>query len=164
VVRLAFRTKPRQSEWASRYAAITLAGIRPLARTCIPCSWAQARTASDCPRGAVLAATPVGARFRGALGRPWAGALRAAFLSEALLPVDFGAGDAVAAALVGEVRLAAGFLVPFVGPLLNRASFRPAPEVDRLSGSSVTAPPLLKSTASGTAGDSSVVRAKRCRP
>ena len=32
-------------------AEITLDGIRPLVLTCIPCSWAQARTASDCPPG-----------------------------------------------------------------------------------------------------------------
>src|SRR4051812_15023723 len=117
-------SKPGQSEWASRYAAITWAGIRPLARTCIPCSLAQARTASDCPRGAVLAATPAGACLRGAPARPWPGALRAAFLTEALLPVGFGPGDPMAAALVAEARLAAAFLSPFIGrPFLNRASF-----------------------------------------
>ena len=135
----------------------------PCVRTCIPCSWAQARTASDCPRGAVLAATPDADRFRGAPGRPWAGARRAAFLPEALLTVDFETGDS-AAALVAGVRLAADFLVALAEGFLDPASPRPAPEADRLSDSSATAPPELKSTASGTAGDSSALRAKRCRP
>ena len=51
---------------ASRKAAITLAGIRPLALTCIPCARAHDRMASDRPGGAVLAAT----LCRGAACRP----------------------------------------------------------------------------------------------
>ena len=144
-------------------AEITLDGIRPLVLTCIPCSWAQARTASDCPPGAVLTTTPDPDRFRGPRGRLGTGARRAAFVPEALLTVDFETTDS-AAALVAGPRLAADFLVPLAGGFLDPASPRLTAEADRLSDSGATVPAGLESGATGTAGDSSALRGKRCRP
>ena len=137
-----------------------MAGIRPLVLTRIPCCLAQARTASDCPRGAALVATRDPDRFRGAPGRPCVGARRAAFLPEAFLTVDFDTG-ASAAALVAGVRLAADLLVPLAEGLLDPESPRAAPEADRLSDSSTAPPPGLTSTASGAAGKFSDLRTKR---
>ena len=77
------------------------------------------------------------------------------------MTVDFETDDSAAACCV---RLAADFLVPLAEGFLDPVSPRPAPEADRLSDSSATPPPVLTSTASGTAGDSSALRAKRCRP
>src|SRR3954452_14716803 len=133
--------------------------MRPLVLTRKPCCLAQARTASDCPRGAVLVATRDPDRFRGALGRPLAGARRAAFLPEAFLTADFDTGDS-AAALVAEVRLAADFLVPLANGLLDPASPRPAPEAGRLSDPAAAPPPELTSPA-GAAGRFSALRAER---
>ena len=154
------RDRSPQFGCASRYAAITLADMRPLARTCIPWSWAQARTASDSPRGAVLVARPAAARFRGAPGRPPAGAPRAAFLTAPLVPVDVGTGDSTAAALVAEVRLAAGRPLPLAGPLRKLASLRTA-GADRVPDSFAAAPPPLESP---PPRDSWVFRVTRCRP
>jgi len=150
---------PRQSACASRYAAITLAGMRPLARTCMPWSWAQARTASDSPRGAVLAAPPAVTRPCGAAGRPLARALRADFRPEGVFPGDFGTDEVAAVALVAGARLTAGLVVPFVGRFLDPAPFRPA-EADRLTDSPATALPAF----AATARDSTAFRATRCRP
>jgi len=137
-----------------------VAGIRPLVLTRIPCCLAQARTASDCPRGAVLVATRDPDRFRGAPVRPWVGARRAAFLPEAFLTVDFDKGD-LAVALAAGVRLAADFLVPLAEGLPDLVSPRAAPEADRLTDSSVAPPPELTSTASGPASKFSALRTKR---
>ena len=141
-----WRNSP-QSAWASRYASMTLAGMRPLARTCMPWSWAQARTASDSPRGAVLAATPGAARF----------------LSGARFAVAFATADSTDAALVADVRLAAGLLVPLVARDVGPASFRP-PDVDRFPDSCFEAPLWLESSASVEPSDPSDLRATRCRP
>jgi hypothetical protein len=141
---------------------MALAGIRPLLLTCIPCSWAQARTASDCPGGATLAATRDADRFRVPPGRSWAGARRAALLPEALLTVALETGDTAAVLLAG-VRLAAAFLVPLAEGFVNPIFPRPAPGAERLPDSSATRP-APERAASDTAGDSSGLRARRCRP
>jgi hypothetical protein len=125
----------------------------------MPWSWAQARTASDSPRGAVLAAPPAVTRPCGAAGRPLAGALRADFLPEAVFPGDFGTDELTAVALVAGARLTAGLLVPFVDPFLDPAPFRPAEE-DRMTDSPTTALP----SSAATGRDSPVFRAMRCRP
>ena len=154
------RDRSPQFGCASRYAAITLAGMRPLARTCMPWSWAQARTASDSPRGEVLAATPAEVRFRGVPGRPPVGAPRAAFLAVALFAVDVETDGSTAAAVVAEVRLAAGRPPLLAGPLLKLTSLRPT-GADRVPDSFAPAPPWLESTAPSVC---SVFRATRCRP
>ena len=104
-----------------------------------------------------MAATREVDRFRDPPGRE-AGILRAVFLPEPRLAVAFETG-VWAAALGAGVRLAAAFLVRFAGGVLDPASTRAAPDADRSPDASAVLPPVLESTASGTAGDSSGLRA-----
>jgi hypothetical protein len=107
---------------------ITLAGIRPLALTCIPCARAHDRMASDRPGGAVLAA----GCCCDAPSRPLTGgALRAtAFLPCAFFVVDLAAGDSLTTALVADALSETGSLLPFAELVLCSACFPPRPVAD----------------------------------
>jgi hypothetical protein len=111
---------------------ITLAGIRPLALTCMPCARAHERMASDWPGGAVLA---VGC-CPDAPGRPFAGgALRAAdSLPDAVFVADLEAGDSLTTALVADFVSETDLLLPFAERLLRPSCFPPRPAADRLVG------------------------------
>lgn len=138
---------------------MTLAGIRPLALTCMPCARAHERMASDRPGGAVLAA----AFCRGAPGRPLAGgALRAtAFLPGAFLAVDKEAGESATTPLVADAFFETDFLRPFGERFL--ASFPLRPVADRLDDF-FAAPRSVDSTRSLGPDISCFLRTRTCRP
>ena len=140
---------------------ITLAGIRPLALTCMPCARAHARMASDWPGGAVLAA----GFCREAPGRPLAGgALRAtAFLACAFLVADLGAGGSLTTAPVAEALAERRFLLPFAERVLGPACFPLRPVADWLV-EFVAAPRRGGSTCTLGTDDSSFLRTRMCRP
>lgn len=140
---------------------ITLAGIRPLALTCIPCARAHERMASDRPGGAVLAAT----FCRGAPTLPWAvGALRAAaLLPGTFLAVDIVAGATSTTALVADALSETDLLLPFAACFLSPASFPLRPAADRLDGF-FAAPRGVDSTGTLGPDGSSFFRTRTCRP
>src|SRR3954470_4946544 len=103
---------------------MTLAGIRPRSLTGIPCARAQARTASDCPGGATLAAEPADVFLRaprrgrsatGSDGAPLRAVLR---IAVPLDPTFSAAADVAAASSTRATLPAAAFdEATFLAPL-----------------------------------------------
>src|SRR4051812_7960472 len=143
-----------QALWASRYAEITSAGIRPRALTRLPWARAPPRAASDCPRRGGVVAAPDVDRFRGAPGRRWDDG--ASFTDTVR---DLEAADFTASALLAEVLFAVDLRVPFADALRTGASLRVVPEADSLSDPCAMWSPVLAPTASPTVDDCSVLLA-----